>query len=75
MPQDGTNQWGPVTVMCNNLKTEMEYGKLIIQIQYVSFENILFNPPSIPSDQEPNLLSIRFLGVNLAVATFQPDYH
>ena len=67
MPRDGAKPWGPVTVICNSLSTEEEYCRLVLQIQYVSFEDAFINPQSVVQNKEPSLLSLRFLGVELAV--------
>lgn len=67
MPRDGAKPWGPVTVICNSLSTEQEYCRLVLQIQYVSFEDTFINPQSVVQSKEPSLLSLRFLGVKLAV--------
>lgn len=56
-----------MTVICNSLSTEQEYCRLVLQIQYVSFEDTFINPQSVVQSKEPSLLSLRFLGVNLAV--------
>lgn len=60
--------WGPYTVVCKRMKSDEQYCKLAVQIQYVYYNSTFSIPPHVKVEEEPvKFISLRFISTVIPV--------